>query len=1214
MHRGSPRRGKRPDGVAGRGKIRGSGGRGRCTFKGSSNASSQGRWGSGLAGSSGVESLGSALEDGQAPFLRPRERRLVKVPTSFSSVQQWCEIVAHNLLAEFYHQFRQGLSGGAGAEKRFKFRSNKPTEMALVGDTTEESWVHNLVVINRRVHMVLGQKDADIGGGPLLKLKPPLQKTGAGSGVNLGYMGSYITELGALIEIAEAGSVNVPNVVRSILKPDLDFPGEYVHAGYQAGVPINASQRRAVDSLQFSLEKIHGPPGTGKSTTIFHIITCRVPVGAKVLVTCSRNVAVESIAQKLQTAVGEGEMLVVGNGTRLGDTARAHTLPAQLEAENHLGTTEKEVCTRAKIFLCTIASTGRLMREWQQHTGRSLQVHTVIVDECGCTPESSVALLVRLDPTNLVLVGDHKQLRPTSLVPPHEIADTHHDRSLLERAVVASGSVHRLLEQYRMHPSICQVVSKLFYNDALLTPSSVAAHRCQRENKPLVWVPTTSLESVGEGVKSYVNCGECQAVWRVVTTLRRKHPNDSIAVLTFYKGQLLELQKLLPNACEVEVLTVDSCQGSEFDRVVISTVRANTRNNIGFVRNKQRINVALSRARFGVVLVGHEATMCSDTDWAAIRAACSTRGMAEYDTPSARGGGESVYDALQRAKLECRQQQQQAKQSGSTGVYAGSLMIQERTCTSASSQQSSSGSPCKQTTVAVSATSEAYKQHKPGGSALRDLTRGNLGAYGEPSEGRTFDRSRSKGKRATARSAGGNGGGASGHLEEWRGAKESNANRHPFSAVDFPSLGDTSDKTRSIHSAYSLPPPPEGPPPPNTERRRPPSPTWLVIADRTNPHLTQASSQHTVHHQRGPAGGGTGALASRQASQITWLDFNDTSGPKDFPGEGNNKTPMCVYTPASSYSRHGTGGAKSSGVEDEEFAHRRAHSSLRSGITDVVSEDSEYPPLESSSYEAGGQLGAASQERDLQPLPSEPIGPEHLPGDGEWQLGGLTSDILREMFSTQLGPAVEDVIQNFSTHPDGVQRAFVVMLEMQGETQTKVATTGNSANADMDYDYDVGNSRLFEWIENLNDDTDDVENVHEHGEEGNEEEEVDLFWNDNPDLEMGARQRSHAMEMHADGRHRTVKAPVHGSMHQRLSNSQKQPCARRVGAITSDMPPQHNTQGDHMPHLPQGPTPVHAEVCERPRGEGIEDYVTKKLETLGVTGIIDRPSPPLPNF
>lgn len=75
------------------------------------------------------------------------------------------------------------------------------------------------------------------------------------------------------------------------------------------------------------------------------------------------------------------------------------------------------------------------------------QVHTGIIDECGCTAESSVGLLLRMQLQNLILVGDHKQLPPTSMVPPSELSGTGHTRSLLERCVLASGAVHRLTEQ-----------------------------------------------------------------------------------------------------------------------------------------------------------------------------------------------------------------------------------------------------------------------------------------------------------------------------------------------------------------------------------------------------------------------------------------------------------------------------------------------------------------------------------------------------------------------------------------------------------------------------------------------------------------------------------------------------------------------------------------------------------------------------------------------
>ena len=97
-------------------------------------------------------------------------------------------------------------------------------------------------------------------------------------------------------------------------------------------VAINQSQYQTVLGLKNALEKVQGPPGTGKSTTIFHMITARIPPGSRVLVTCSRNVAVESIAQKLE-ACTEDRMLVVGNPSRIGETAR-HRQSSEKKALN----------------------------------------------------------------------------------------------------------------------------------------------------------------------------------------------------------------------------------------------------------------------------------------------------------------------------------------------------------------------------------------------------------------------------------------------------------------------------------------------------------------------------------------------------------------------------------------------------------------------------------------------------------------------------------------------------------------------------------------------------------------------------------------------------------------------------------------------------------------------------------------------------------------
>ena len=87
------------------------------------------------------------------------------------------------------------------------------------------------------------------------------------------------------------------------------------------------------------------------------------------------------------------------------------------------------------------------------------------------------------------------------------------------------------------------MVSRLFYGAQLTTPACVAGARAQAEKAPLTWTPTAGAEAVGEGMKSYVNPSECEAVARVAATMRRNDPDRSIAVLTFYKGQVCKALK-----------------------------------------------------------------------------------------------------------------------------------------------------------------------------------------------------------------------------------------------------------------------------------------------------------------------------------------------------------------------------------------------------------------------------------------------------------------------------------------------------------------------------------------------------------------------------------------------------------------------------------------------------------------------------------------------
>ncbi|CAK8990677.1 unnamed protein product [Durusdinium trenchii] len=254
------------------------------------------------------------------------------------------------------------------------------------------------------------------------------------------------------------------------------------------------------------------------------------------------------------------------------------------------------------------------------------------------------------------------------MVQPQILEGTGHTRSLLERCVLASGRVHQLREQYRMHPRIAGLVSERFYAGRLLTPASVTQERQAQEHRPLLWMDVQGREEAPN--KSYLNRAEVSACVRVATRLRERIGMEpSVALLTFYKGQLEELMKAVPNDLDVEVLTVDACQGSEFDFVILSTVRANRELRLGFVKDAQRICVATSRSRLQLFVVGHRQTLSGDGDWRKVAEACTTPKPDEVQPQGALPERfVSVFDALRRAKeQEAEQKALQAMEEQSKG-------------------------------------------------------------------------------------------------------------------------------------------------------------------------------------------------------------------------------------------------------------------------------------------------------------------------------------------------------------------------------------------------------------------------------------------------------------------------------------------------------------------------------------------------------------------
>lgn len=290
----------------------------------------------------------------------------------------------------------------------------------------------------------------------------------------------------------------------------------------------------------------------------------------------------------------------------------------------------KGLFQRAKVFVSSISSCERIRSEYNAHTGKALRVHTVIVDECGCVQESSTALLANLYPKNFLLVGDHKQLKPFSLFDEKTLRGTNHNRSLLERSIDASKHYHMLSEQYRMHPRISAYVSNAFYMNRLTTPASAQIARKNVQWKDaLRWIDCKDEEESENG-KSTMNKKQADLTIKKACEVMRKYRSakGDVAILTFYAAQVRELKMRVAADAElagrVEVFTVDKCQGTEFEHVLLSTVRCNPARRVGFLTDKARVNVACSRARSTLTVVGCRKTLArGGVVWQKLLSACS---------------------------------------------------------------------------------------------------------------------------------------------------------------------------------------------------------------------------------------------------------------------------------------------------------------------------------------------------------------------------------------------------------------------------------------------------------------------------------------------------------------------------------------------------------------------------------------------------------------
>ncbi|KAL1223237.1 putative helicase MAGATAMA 3 [Cardamine amara subsp. amara] len=280
----------------------------------------------------------------------------------------------------------------------------------------------------------------------------------------------------------------------------------------------------------------------------------------------------------------------------------------------------KKLClANAYLLFCTASSSAKL------HFSSPIQL--LVIDEAAQLKECESAIPLQLPGLqHAILIGDEKQL--PAMIQSKFASEADLGRSLFERLVLLGQNKQLLNMQYRMHPSISLFPNREFYDMKILDAHSVRVRSYEKKFLPeKMYGPYSFIniayrrEQFGEGHSSK-NVVEVSVVAEIVSKLysvsRKMGRSISVGVISPYKAQVFAIQEKIGEKYNtggkftVSVRSVDGFQGGEEDIIIISTVRSNGKGTIGFLSNQQRTNVALTRARFCLWILGNEATLTNN--------------------------------------------------------------------------------------------------------------------------------------------------------------------------------------------------------------------------------------------------------------------------------------------------------------------------------------------------------------------------------------------------------------------------------------------------------------------------------------------------------------------------------------------------------------------------------------------------------------------------
>ena len=488
-------------------------------------------------------------------------------------------------------------------------------------------------------------------------------------------------------------SLNLVNVLFEVFEPTFNESIErknYIKNLTFFNTELNESQK---DAVRFALEVneiglIHGPPGTGKTTTIVEVILQLVKLGNKILVVAPSNIAVDNIGEKLiyYKSILSGkdskynldfDLCRIGHPARLLPSVISNCLDAKVENSDNTQFVKKvkremdkikrelqkvdykekekkfalkqelkdkkedikgsykntvfDIYRKANIILSTCVSSGE--NYLSMAISKENPFDYIVIDECAQGTECLCWVPI-LQGKKAILAGDHLQLPPTIKSKNAEYVLSY---TLFDRMISTYGDkVTRLLNtQYRMNEKIMKFSSEELYEDKLIADKSVKNHtlkdliseRYKNDknileeinslddfgifDKPLVLLNTSGLEffeTKDPETLSSFNIGETDLCKRMVDYLKDKlkAENKDIGIITPYSAQVANLShKITQDEYRgLEISTVDGFQGREKEIIILSLVRSNQKHQVGFLSDKRRLNVAITRPRRMLVVIG----------------------------------------------------------------------------------------------------------------------------------------------------------------------------------------------------------------------------------------------------------------------------------------------------------------------------------------------------------------------------------------------------------------------------------------------------------------------------------------------------------------------------------------------------------------------------------------------------------------------------------